>query len=315
MYSNLDMRDAFISALYDIAVRDPNVIILSNDFGAPALDRFRADLPEQFINAAISEQNIISTAAGLAKGGKKVVVYSIATFITLRALEQIKVDLCVMNLPVTILAVGTGYAYSTDGPTHHATEDIAVMRVLSNIKIFSPSDSNMSGSLASSIINLDGPQYIRLDRGKYPIKHNFEDPIDNGFAIWRDSINRDVTLVSTGGMSHRAMAVSDALAAKGFSSMVVDLYKLKPLRSDLLSAIFSKCKAVVTIEEHTQNGGVGSIIAELIADNNLLIPLKRIAIADNQLYAYGVRDKLHLERGLDIETITEDVLNFVKSFD
>ena len=314
MYSKFDMRDAFITALYDLAVNDPNVIILSNDFGAPALDRFRNDLPKQFINAAISEQNIISTAAGLAKGGKRVVVYSIATFITLRALEQIKIDLCVMNLPVTILAVGTGYAYSTDGPTHHATEDIAVMRVLSNMKIYSPSDANMSAALVGTIGNLSGPQYIRLDRGKYPTKHLASNLTGDGFAVWRESQNPSVALVSTGGMSHRALAVSEALSSMGIASLVIDLYQLKPIKPELLSLALRKCKAVVTVEEHTQNGGIGSIVAELIADQNLLIPLKRIAIKDEHLYAYGVRDKLHLDRGLDAQTISEDVKNFLQKF-
>jgi transketolase len=309
MYSKFDMRDAFITALYDLAVKDPNVIILSNDFGAPALDRFRNDLPKQFINAAISEQNIISTAAGLAKGGKKVVVYSIATFITLRALEQIKIDLCVMNMPVTILAVGTGYAYSTDGPTHHATEDIGVMRVLSNMTIYSPSDSNMSAALVGTIANLKGPQYIRLDRGKYPQKHTMGSSIGDGFVVWNESDDSSVALVSTGGMSHRALAVSEALSDKGITSSVVDLFRLKPLNAESLCAVLGKSKAVVTIEEHTQNGGVGSIIAELMADQNLLLPLKRIAIKDDQLYAYGVRDKLHQDRKLDVDGIVNIILS------
>lgn len=314
MYSKFDMRDAFITALYDLAINDPDVIILSNDFGAPALDRFRNDLPNQFINAAISEQNIISTAAGLAKGGKRVVVYSIATFITLRALEQIKIDLCVMNLPVTILAVGTGYAYSTDGPTHHATEDIAVMRVLSNMKIYSPSDANMSATLAGTIRNLTGPQYIRLDRGKYPTKNLVGNITSDGFAIWSESQNPSVALVSTGSMSHRALAVAETLSSMGIASLVIDLYQLKPLKPEPLSLALLKCKTVVTLEEHTQNGGIGSIVAELIADQNLLIPLKRIAIKDEHLYDYGVRDKLHLDRGLDVQTISEDVKNFLQKF-
>ena len=314
MYSKFDMRDAFITALYDLAVIDPNVIILSNDFGAPALDRFRNNLPKQFINAAISEQNIISTAAGLAKGGKRVVVYSIATFITLRALEQIKIDLCVMNLPVTILAVGTGYAYSTDGPTHHATEDIAVMRVLSNMKIYSPSDANMSAALVATITNLNGPQYIRLDRGKHPSKYVTGNSIGDGFVVWNESQNPVVALISSGGMSHRALAVSERLSSNGIDSLVIDLYQLKPLNPKLLCPLLRKCKVVVTVEEHTQNGGIGSIVAELIADENLLMPLERIAIRDEQLYDYGVRDKLHQDRGLDAKAISDRVQLFLKKF-
>jgi len=312
MYSKFDMRDAFITALYELAKRDSNIIILSNDFGAPALDRFRNDLPKQFINAAISEQNIISTAAGLAKGGKKVVVYSIATFITLRALEQIKIDLCVMNLPVTILSVGTGYAYSTDGPTHHATEDIAVMRAMSGMKIYSPSDANMSAALVETITNLSGPQYIRLDRGKYPIKHAIGNSIKNGFSVWNESSKPKIAIISTGGMFHRALAVSDVLSADGVDSLAIDLYQLKPLQPEVLGQVLKKCKAVVTLEEHTQNGGVGSIVAELIADENLMLPLKRVAIKDEQLYAYGARENLHLDRGLDVGSAVDGVKDFLQ---
>ena len=124
MKTNATMRDAFITRLYRKAKKNPDIIFCSTEFGAPSLDVFRRDLPKQFVNLGISEQNLISVAAGLTLGGKKVFVYTIASFITLRCYEQIKIDLCAMNLPVTIIGVGTCYSYAVDGPTHHATEDI-----------------------------------------------------------------------------------------------------------------------------------------------------------------------------------------------
>jgi len=305
MLPKLDMRDSFISALYDIAVQDSSVVILSNDFGAPALDRFRADLPNQFINAAISEQNMVSTAAGMAKGGKKVVVYSIATFITLRALEQIKIDLCVMNLPVMILAVGAGYAYSVDGPTHHATEDIALMRALSNMVVLSPPDSVMAGEIARGVPSIQAPHYLRLDRGKWPSLHVPGGEWSEGIAV--RCPGRNVALVATGSMVHRAMEVSAELKSRGVDTRVIDVYRLKPLNLDAFREMVSDVDAVVTIEEHTKNGGLGGIVAEALADCDLLKPLKRIAISDEQLYAYGLRDRLHQERRLDCRSASSDI--------
>ena len=166
--NNIQMRDAFIGNLYERANLDSNIILISNEQGAISLDQLRKNLPQQFINAGISEQNIISVAAGLALYGKKVFVYSIASFITLRCYEQIKIDLCAMNLPVTIVGVGACYSYSTDGPTHHATEDISIMRALPNMCMFNPADSNTTAALVDISLQSHTPTYIRLDREVLP---------------------------------------------------------------------------------------------------------------------------------------------------
>ena len=310
MRPDLDMRDSFITALYDIAAADRRVVLLSNDFGAPALDRFRADLPRQFVNAAISEQNLISTAAGLAKSGKRVIAYSIATFITLRALEQIKIDLCVMNLPVTILAVGAGYAYSVDGPTHHATEDIAVMRALANMTIVSPSDSAIAAAAVSYVLGASGPVYIRLDRGKWPTRNLSQAELAAGVPIARPGC--DLAIVATGTMVHRAVDVAGGLAEQGIDACVVDIHRLKPIDRDAFRAAFSGVRAVVSIEEHTVNGGLGGLVAEELADAEMLLPLKRAAISDAQLYAYGLRDRLHAERRLDRQSLCHDIAGWYK---
>lgn len=308
--SKTDMRDAFFGTLYGIARDDRDVVVLSNDFGAPSLDRFRADLPGQFINAAISEQNMMSTAAGMAMRGKKVVVYSIATFATLRALEQTKVDICSMKQPVTILAVGAGYAYSTDGPTHHATEDIAVMRSLAHMEVLSPSESALAAALATQVPHASGPRYIRLDRGKWPLlDQGGQDDYAAGLRVVRDG--SDLVLVSTGIMVHRSIAVAERLAALGISARVVDLYRLKPLNLDLLGRALAGAGAVATIEEHTSHGGVGSIVAEAMADLEILKPLKRFAIPDELLYAYGDRDALHAGRGLDVDGVVGTVTQWL----
>lgn len=306
--ASLQMRDAFIRELYSRAIVNPNILFISNEQGAISLDKFREDLPKQFINAGVSEQNIISVAAGLALGGKKVFVYSIASFITLRCYEQIKLDLCSMNLPVTIVGVGTCYSYSADGPTHHATEDISIMRALPNMQIYCPPDSNLAAGLVDISLHSSSPIYIRLDREKLPILYNQKDDFSSGFSVLREG--DDACIISTGVMVHRALEVADELRKKSIKAKVIDVYRLKSLNSDVINETIRKTKKIITLEEHTINGGLGSIIAELLVDFDTRIPLKRLAIEDKSLYCYGVRDNLHRERKLDKESILKLIMEW-----
>jgi len=301
MECNIDIRDAFIGKLYNYALNNKNIVFLSAEFGAPSLDVFRRDLPLQFINVGISEQNLISVAAGLALGGKIVYAYSISSFLTLRCYEQIKIDLCAMNLPVTLLGVGPGYAYSVDGPTHHATEDIAVMRALANMTIYSPTDANMASALVGVSLKTPSPLYIRLDRGRYGTLYGMSEDLSAGFRIIKDG--SDVCIFATGCMVHRAMDVERALSEQAIKARVVDVYRLKPVDAVKLVEGVRGFSRAVTIEEHTLNGGLGSIILEVLSDQGLCIPVKRFGIADGQLYAYGMRDTLHKQRGIDTESI------------
>jgi transketolase len=299
----MDMRDAFITRLDQCARLDRDIVFLCNDYGAPSLDSFRTELPGQFFNMAISEQNMISVAAGMAMRGKKVFVYSIASFLTLRCLEQVKIDICCMNLPVTLIGVGTAYAYSADGPTHHATEDLSVMRCLSNLTIYSPPDSNAAGMLADVALRQDGPLYLRFDKGNYPVVYRDALP-PSGFAVLRQG--SDACLVGTGLMTNRALAVADALAARGVSCGVVDLLRVKPLDKGL-SDVLGGYARVVTLEEHALTGGIGSAVVEFVSDNELACRVKRVAIAEEKLYAYGLRDRLHEERGLSTNRLVDTV--------
>lgn len=295
------MRDAFISRLYSYAKRDQDIIFITNDQGAISLDQFRRDLPTRFINAGVSEQNIISVAAGLALGGKKVYVYSIASFITLRCFEQIKLDLCAMNLPVTILGVGAGYSYATDGPTHHATEDIAILRALPKMQIYTPSDSNMAARLVDISLHSNGPMYIRCDREKLPVLHNQKDDFSSGLSILHEG--KEFCIISTGIMVHRALEIAKELSKRSVQVKVIDLYRIKPLNKDGIIDAIRGAERLFTLEEHTINGGLGSIIAELLVDFDISIPLKRLAVEDTLLYCYGTRDNLHRRQGIDRESI------------
>jgi len=297
------MRDAFIDRLFERAKADRSIIFVSNDFGAPSLDRFREELPDQYINAGIAEQNIISIAAGLAMAGKKVFVYSIASFITLRCFEQIKLDICCHRLPVTVIGVGACYSYPEDGPTHHATEDIAIMRTLAGMELYSPADSGTAQQLVDVVLEQRAPSYIRLDKFLSP-------PLGRGQDGIREfGIGRDFALLATGVMVHRALEVSRRLEEKGYEVTVLDLYRLKPLSSERLLELLPEFGRLVSLEEHTANGGLGSLLAEFIVDHGLSLPLRRFAVDDAYLYGYGSRERLHSLAGLDCDAIERAIMN------
>jgi transketolase len=307
--SKLDMRDAFLNELYAIAKQDRRIILLSGDFGAPSLDKFKNDLCGQYINVGIAEQGMVSIAAGLALSGKVVYMYAISPFLTLRCYEQIKIDLCTMNLSVTAVGVGSGFAYNSAGPTHHATEDIAVMRALPNMAVFCPSDSILAACLAKISYETTGPKYIRLDRGKTPLFYSDrQEDFLQGLAVIRKG--RDLYIISTGSMVHRAIEVSDELARHSIDCGVIDLYRLKPVNKPLLLEVIEESKKLVSLEEHLIDGGAGTILAEVLCDAGIHKPLKRIAISGEHCFGYGDRESLQECCGLDIGNIVNTILKW-----
>ncbi|MBI2321130.1 MAG: 1-deoxy-D-xylulose-5-phosphate synthase, partial [Chloroflexi bacterium] len=259
------MRDAFFEALHPIVRADQNVIIISADNGAPMLDTFWQTLPDQCFSVGIAEQQMIGMACGMAFEGKKVYTYAIAPFITLRCYEQNKLDMCAMNLPVVNLGVGAGYAYDIMGPTHHTAEDIAVMRALPNLVMFSPADGVTAAALARISYECRSPQYIRFDRAGIPnLYHDREVEFTDGLALTRPG--RNMCIIATGIMVHQALKASERLAREGLDVGVVDLFRLKPVNEDLLLQHLADVPRVVTLEEHRLPGGLGSMIAEIFVD-------------------------------------------------
>lgn len=298
-----EMRDAFLDELYSIAKEDAQVILVSADFGAPSLDRFRKELSGQFVNVGIAEQNMVSVAAGLALGGKIVFTYAILSFITIRCYEQVRIDLCSMNLPVTLVGVGPGYAYDDSGPTHHALEDIAIMRVLPQITILSASDSEMAAAFAHMAYEAPGPKYVRLDRIKHPAYQQNHD-FSQGFRELRHG--EELTIIATGYMVDPALKVADQLAKHDIEAGVVDLYRIKPINRDIV-----KAKRIVTLEEHFLEGGIGGIISEILVDGGRDIRLKRIGLPLEHSFQYGGREHLHELGGLGVGNVTETIVSWL----
>lgn len=308
--NNVDIRDAFFDKIYEIAAKDKDVIFITADADAFSLRRYKKDLPGQFINVGVAEQNMVAVSAGLALSGKKVFIYAIIPFITMRCFEHIKVNICSMNLPVTIIGAGAGLSFGNDGPTHHAMQDIAAMRILPEITILNPSDSISSAACAQIAYKSNSPVYVRIDKGKFPALYNSDDDFACGLKVIKGI--KDINIIGTGFMSQQAVRVADELSKLSIGVGVLDLWRIKPVNENLVLKLIGRSKQLITLEENSIVGGIGTVIGELLVHNKKNIPLKRIALEDKQLFDYGSREWLHEYYGLSVNCITRTILKELK---
>ena len=306
-----DVRDSLFDALYMVAAKDPRVVVLTDDQAAFGLEKLRRDMPRQYVNVGIAEQNLVSVGAGLALAGRTPFLYGISTFMTMRCYEQIRVDLSCLRLHVTIVGSGPGYTYAFDGPTHHACEDVALMRAVPDLTILNPCDPVSTAASVRLAYRATGPVYVRLEKGVLPAVHAENDPLEAGYARLRPG--RDATLVATGIMVHTALAVAKALEEKNLDLGVIDVYRLKPVDTTALGVEASRTACVVTLEEHSIVGGLGTILAEIWADLGHSGRLLRLALPDTHCYAYGPREWLQQRQGLGLREATERVAAWVAS--
>ena len=302
------MRDAVINEIYTAAQRDKDILFISADLGAAALDEFRKNLPGQFIHAGISEQNMVDLASGLALSGKKVFLYAMAPFITARCYEQVKCVIASMNLPVTLIAVGVGLGYDHATLTHFTPEDIACMRALNGVEVLSPADAVSAAVLAVEAINNPKFRYIRLER-------QLQDPLyDDGFAELQGqgfaqlAEGTDVVICACGYLVHKALKAQEILAQQGVSAGVIDLFRLKRVDGPALANVLAGYGAVLTVEEQLLEGGFGSIVAETLIDRGAMKPIKRLGLQDGFDVVNGDRDNLHDLYGIDTPHIVEAAL-------
>lgn len=307
----LGMRDAFFNALFEFYKQDPDMVFITADNGAPTLDQFYQTRPDQYFTVGIAEQQLIGMACGMALEGKKVYTYAIAPFVTTRCYEQNKIDVCAMNLPITNIGVGAGYAYDIMGPTHHTVEDITIMRALPNMTVHSPADAYCAEALAEISYRNPGPQYIRFDRAGVP------EIYDNGKFKFADGVlltqpGGALALVATGIMVHQALKVAAELAAAGIQTRVIDVCRIKPLNTSRLFEYLKGVKRVVSMEEHLLIGGLGSLLAETFSDNDVRLPLLRIGQDDRYVFDNGGREVIWEKHGLDVVAMTQRILRWAK---
>lgn len=306
------MRDVFIEEVYNRMHADESIFFLCADFGSPKLDMLRKKFKKRFINVGIAEQNLINVSTGLAAEGFTVYAYAIAPFLTMRAYEQIRINLSLYSqlkeINVNLIGVGSGLSYDVSGPTHHCLEDISIMRVLPNIMVFSPSDWMSARGFVDYSINVKKPKYIRLDGKSLPqIYNSGEDcKIERGFNELKKGEN--ICLVSTGIMTHRALQVENKLSKNNVHIGVMDIFLIKPLNEKLFMKALEKYQAVITLEEgFINNGGLDSLVLQIINRSSAKIKFKNMGFAQRYVFDIGSRDYLHKLNRLDESSIIKNI--------
>ncbi len=299
------MRQTSLDCVYELAKKDPRVVFIGSDLGAGTLKQFKAEFPDRFFMEGISEQNIIGMAAGLAMDGFIPYINTIATFLTRRCYEQIAVDLCLHNLPVRLLASGGGLVYAPLGPTHLAVEDIAIMRALPNMMVTAASDAEEMKRLMAGTLDVPGPIYVRFGKGGDPVVSKPE----NGFTLGKAIMMREpgeTLYISTGVLTERCLRAAETLAQSNHQAGVMHIHTIKPLDEAAILTAAKKVKRIITVEEHTLIGGLGSAVADLlVAKLGPAMPqLVRLGIPDRFMNKYGSQNDLLKVCGLDLVSIT-----------
>lgn len=304
------MRDAFITRLAQRASENSRINLVVGDLGFGVVTDFAEAYPLQFLNAGVAEQSMIGIAAGMAAAGRKVFVYSIANFPTMRCLEQIRNDVCYHGLDVTIVSVGAGLAYGTLGYSHHAVEDIAVMRAFPGLTIYSPCDPLEVTAAVDAICETSGPTYLRLGKNREPVLHAAPPDVASGAPLLlRDGT--DLTLFVTGAIAAVGLEAASVLESDhGVSVRVLSVPRIKPLDTGALVAAAVGTRGIATLEEHSVVGGFGSAVLEAFAADGVRLPVLSLGLRDDVQSAVGSQEYLRNLAGLSVGEITERLLRF-----
>lgn len=300
------MRDSFVKTLMDIAEKDKNVVLITGDLGFGVLKPFWEKFPDQFINAGIAEQDMTGFAAGMALCGKTVFTYSIGNFPTLRCIEQIRNDCAYHNANVKIVCVGGGFTYGPLGMSHHATEDIAVMRAMPDVTVFAPGDAAEAAACTKAMYETPGTCYLRLGRGGEPKIHENAVDFTVGKAIEIRQGKR-VALFSTGAVYEEVADAAKMLENAGITPAVYTFPSVKPIDKALIKKCAAEFELITTVEEHNIVGGFGSAVAEVMATVPCKARLALIGLEDKYSSTVGSQKYLREIYGMSAEKIFERI--------
>jgi len=305
------MRNAFLKELFELAKKDERIVLIVGDLGFGVVNPFMEQLPGQFLNAGVAEQNMTGMAAGMALSGKIAYTYSIGNFPTMRCLEHVRNDVCYHNANVKIVTVGGGFAYGAMGATHHAIEDLAVMRAMPGMTVVAPGDPVEAKAATRAITEYSGPCYLRLGKAGEPIVHQGEIQFELGKAIQMRE-GRDATLICTGGILQTAVRTAQRLAEEGIQTRLLSMHTLKPLDTEAVLAAARETHAIFTLEEHSILGGLGSAVAEVLAEADIpKVPFKRIGVPPGFSPYIGSQEYMQECHGLTPEAIVKTVENTI----
>lgn len=289
------MRKTFINTLIELAEKDKDIVLITPDMGFSVLELFFEKFPERSINCGIAEQNAVSLAAGLALAGKKPYVYTIIPFLVERAFEQVRLDVCYMNTNVKLIGIGAGFTYGTAGATHHAIEDIALMRALPNMTVCCPGDNNEAEQIVRKSVEYAGPMYIRIGRHNRGIFNNENLEIGKASLIEK---GEDIAIISTSNMLPDAAYYCRQLKEQGRKPYLISMHTIKPLDKEIITDLINKGVEIQTMEEHSIIGGLGSAVAEVIAESGKGVKFKRIGVPDEFSHYIGSQKYIKKQFGL-----------------
>lgn len=303
------MRTAYLDTLYDLAKSDKRVYAMISDNGAIVYDKYRKDLPAQYLNLGISEANMLGMAAGMANKGKIPFAYTIGAFLAYRALEFIRNDICLQNQNVKIVGTGAGEVYSALGPTHHSTEDMGGLRSIPNLVIISPASPLEVRKAVKAAYEYEGPVYLRLGTNKekeiYTTDYDFE--IGKGVEVCSGD---DITIIGTGNILVDVLEVREKLLKEGINIRVIDIHTIKPVDKDIIIKAAKETNGIITVEDHNIIGGLGSAVAEVIAESGIGVKFKRIGLM-NFSKGYGTYEQVKDGNGIGKKKIEDAVKEMV----
>jgi transketolase len=295
------MRDRFVQTLCQIAEKDPRIMLITGDLGFAVLDEYRRRFPGQFINAGVAEQNMTLVATGMALEGHIVFTYSIGNFPTLRCLEMIRNDAAYHGANVKVVSIGGGFSYGALGISHHATEDIAIMRSLPGVTSLAPTSLWEVAEATRAVAQTPGACFLRLDKDKGP-----DGPVDEPFLLGRPRIlkrGREVGLIVTGGILSEVIKAADELERVGISASVYAVHTLKPFEPERIVEAARMHRALVTVEEHTINGGLGGLVLETLADAGVF-PGKFLRIGLGGCFSSVVGSQSYLRAAYGMDAVS-----------
>jgi transketolase len=306
------MRNAFVQTLIKLAASDPRIMLLTGDLGFGVFEEFSESFPKQFLNVGVAEQNLIGIATGLALEGRIPFTYSLANFPSLRCLEQIRNDACYHDANVKVVCMGGGFSYGALGISHHATEDLSILRALPQLTIVAPGDDWEMGEATSALVETPGTCYLRIDKTSAGLTNRSNEVFHLGKArILRDG--NDITLISIGGILNETLKAATLLEQKGINCRVVSLHTLKPLDQDAIFDAATNTGGIITVEEQTILGGLGGSIAEICLENQVIPPVfYRIGLRDCFSCVVGSQDYLRTQYNMDTNQITAKVIQLLK---
>ena len=300
------MRNAFAQEITDLAGKDERIVLIMADIGNRLFNDYRDRYPDRFFNSGVAEANTISMAAGMASEGLRPVCYTITPFITARCLEQIRIDVCYHQMPVTIVGTGSGLSYASLGVTHHSCEDIATLRALPEMAVMAPADSmEVRSCLRTALSQKTSPVYIRIGKKNESVIHK-EPPVLRLSQAVRIRKGTGICILSTGNLLPSALEAADRLGReRGVNASVYSCPSVKPLPEDLLGQALRDYDVVVTIEEHSEIGGFGSAVAEWIADQEAWPSAKlvRVCTEDRFLHETTNQPTARKRLGVDVDRI------------